>query len=367
MGATEQLAVKDAPPQNGSSPDSDKLRGEAFERAKHDAILSTKNGGGPLPPELNKPSYPWGPRGDSSPLPWSDGRVPLPWENKTTAPGADNKPSGSGTNTDTKPQQPIPGDSKPQPAPGSPPEFPKPGDVLKNNPALETTATKIARESLVIGGGVGQSFFYGIANLPDHLPQIGSSIVIGGTLAAMTKTGKLGAAAALVVGAYFTSRFILDTVNDHKRWNKFGEAVQDTWNSGENFYKNMHQVRDSLGNYAFDTSLSLASSYVGYKNPQLGEYILSILRVPPIVPNTPPPFSPAWATVGLATAIMPPAGFYRRYDDQTPFSQSSWEFDLHGSLRRTPGVITRTPDIFRDDDRDRDGDRDRDRDDRRRR
>ena len=366
MSATDQVLAKDAQQAQVAGVGSDKLRGEAFERAKQDALLSTKNGNGPLPPELERPPYPWQRHGDgSSPLPWSDPRVPLPWEkdqvpagtdnNKTSTPGTDsNKPNTPGT---TKP-----GDTQ---NPQTPPEFPKPGDVLKNNPALETNATKIYRESLVIGGGVGQSFFYGIANLPEHLPQIGSGIVIGGTLAAMTKTGKLGAAAALVVGAYFTSRFILDTVNDHKRWSKFNEAVQDTWTSDANFYKNMHKVRDSLGNYAFDTSLSVASSYVGYKNPQLGEYILSILRVPPIVPNTPPPFTPAWSTLGLATNIMPPAGFYREYDDRTPWAGSSWKFDLHGSLRRVPnGLISRTPDVFNDRDKDRDGDDD---DDRRRR
>src|SRR5262249_27888691 len=148
--------------------------------------------------------------------------------------------------------------------------------------------------------GVGESFFYGIANLPEHLPQIGSAIIIGGTLGAIAKTGKLGAGAALVVGAYFTTRFVLDTINDHKRWGKFSDAVQDTWKSDANFYKNMHTVRDTAGNYVFDTSLSMASSYVGYKNPQLGELILGILRVPPIVPSATPPFSPALAATSLA-------------------------------------------------------------------
>jgi hypothetical protein len=63
---------------------------------------------------------------------------------------------------------------------------------------------------------------------------------------------------------------------------------------------------------------------------------------------------------------MPPAGFYREYDDRTPWAGSSWKFDLHGSLRRVPnGLISRTPDVFNDRDKDRD-DEDDDRDRRRR-
>lgn len=306
MGATELMpAVRDAATQKDApAGNDDRLRQEAFEKAKQDALAVSKNGGIVLTPDIYNNmtrTSPWGP-------------LPQPGDQQAPLPGG--------------------------------PSLPPPGDVLKNNPNIETTASKIGREALVIGGGVGQSFFYGIANLPDHLPQIGSGIVIGGTLAAMTKTGKLGAAAALVVGAYFTTRFILDTVNDTQRWETFSEAVKDTWESSANTRKNMHKVRNTLGNYTFDTSLAVASSYVGYKNPQLGEYILSILRVPPIVPNTPPPFNPALTSLAFATNIMPPSGFYRRYDDQTPFSYSSWEFDLHGSLRRRPGIITRTPDLL---------------------
>lgn len=56
---------------------------------------------------------------------------------------------------------------------------------------------------------------------------------------------------------------------------------------------------------------------------------------------------------------MPPAGFYREYDDKTPWAGSSWKFDLHGSLRRIPdGLISRTPDLLHDNDRDEKDDED---------
>lgn len=334
-GADRQPAVRDVSPANGGQAVSDeRMRQEAFERHKQEAITVTQNGGIDLTPgtylNMTRPS-PWG-----NGLPGDHPSIPLP-------------PPG-----DNRPVPPVPG-------------LPNPGDVLHSNPAMETYSSKIGREALVLGGGVGQSFFYGIANLPDHIPQITSGVLIGGTLGAIAKQGKIGAAAAIVIGAYFTSRFVLDTINDGKRWRKFGDAVEDTWHSSDNFWKNMHTVRDTAGNYTFDTSLSMASSYVGYKNPQLGEWILGLLRVPPIVPAATPPFSPAVTAAGFAMDIMPPSGFYREYDDKTPFAPSSWTFDIHGSLRRTPGIITRTPDLLHDRDRDRQDDGDRDRDDRGRR
>lgn len=326
--AESEAQPKKVAPESGKSAalGEPRLLDEAFEQAKRNAMAQTKGGGfipdyvtGTDPLRLQdyltpRPN-PWLPR------PGQDNKNP---EDKIPQPGSDNKP--------------IP------PVPG--PIVPNPGEILRPDPNTETTASKIAREAMVIGGGVGQSFFYGVANLPEHLPQIASSVVIGGTLAAMSKAGKLGATTALVVGAYFTSRFVLDSINDTKRWEKFSGAVKDTWQSDANFWKNMHTVRDTAGNYVFDTTLSLGSGYVGYKNPKLGEWILAILRVPPIVPNAPPPFNPRVVTTGMYMSIMPPAGFYRHYDDRTPFAPSSWSFDIHGSIRRNPGHITRTPNLI---------------------
>ena len=299
--SVERVAAKD-----------DRLRDEAFERNKKDAIESMK---GNLSPDIYLST--------NRPGPW---KIP---------------PAGP----------PLPDTTKPLP-PSFPPDKPippNPGDVLKNHPEQETVATKISREALVIGGGVGQSFFYGIANLPAHIPQIASSVAIGGTLAALSKTGRLGQGVAVVVGGYFASRFILDTIHDHKRWSKFSEAVQDTWKSDEHFWKNMRTVRDTAGNWTFDTALSMGSGYVGWKNPQLGEWAIKILRLPPIVPNSPPPFNPRIVTTGMYMSLLPPAGFYRRYEDRTPFAPSSWTIDIHeakGTLRRNGGNgITRTPDL----------------------
>ncbi len=314
------ISSKDSAPESDSQVKAlNGLSGEAFEQAKKDAISITKNGGGiSLNPDI-----------------YLNATRQSPWG----APGAPGQPRPPFTPPDNSGKQ---GEHKiPQPPGG--PVLPNPGDVLKTDPNSETYASKISREAMMIGGGIGLSVFDGIANLPEHIPQIASSIVIGGTLAAMSKTGRLGTGAALVVGAYFTTRFVLDTLNDKERWCRFSNAVEDTWKSDANFRKNLITTKETLGDYTFDTGLSLASGYVGYKNPKLGEYILSILRVPPIGPRTPPPFNPRIATTTMYMAIMPPAGFYRNYGDRSPFGGPGWSFDIHGEIRRTPGIITRTP------------------------
>ncbi|MBX9723083.1 MAG: hypothetical protein K2X81_16900, partial [Candidatus Obscuribacterales bacterium] len=183
--ADRQVDAKDAPKQgSGVVVDDDKLRNDALEALRKDSLSHAQSGGGYSYSDLfpGKPSGipPLGP--------------PLDWKSQF--------PPKTGTPDD-------------------------PGGLLKHDPNIENWVSKTIREGAVIGGGVGESFFYGVANLPDHLPAIGTSIIIGGTLAAMTKTGKLGAAAAMVAGAYFTSRFVLDTIHDHRRWHKFGEAVED--------------------------------------------------------------------------------------------------------------------------------------------
>lgn len=318
------MSGQDKPSQDMTGNEASKLniderfRDDWFERAKK-GLPGQKDGGPVFLPDYMSPQSPW----DS---PWT----PIPTPPDRSKPGPGKVPDGQ--------PLPVPGDT-------TTPKLPD----LSTKPEAESVATKLSREALVIGGGVGQSFFYGVANLPEHLPQIGTSIVLGGTLAAMSKSGKLGAGAAMVVGAYFASRFILDSVNDKRRWTRFADAVSDTWQSDANTWKNMHTVRDTVGNYTFDTSLSLASGYVGYKNPQLGQWILQLLRIPPITPGAPPPFNPRWTTSGMYMQIMPPAGFYRRYGDHSAFGDSGWSIDIHGEIRRTPDRITRIPG-FKDND-----------------
>jgi hypothetical protein len=146
--------------------------------------------------------------------------------------------------------------------------------------ADESKITKVAREGLVLGAGLGRSMLYGMANLPQRLPEIGTSMAIGASLSVISKTGAGGAAATFVVGCYFTSRFILNAINDTDRWNKFGAAVNDTWHSNQRIGKNIRDVSDTGGDFAFNTGLSMASGYVGFKNKALGDLIISVIKLP---------------------------------------------------------------------------------------
>ncbi len=328
MSGDDRLAFsRDISPRDGTGTASgdSRLSAEAFEKAKEQALSSISKA--PFDTQQQQPLNSFYDR-------------PSPW-----------KIPPAGPPKDSPHPNPFPGPPKDSPHPNpfpappgkgdhdGPPPLPNPGDVLKGG-SCENFSTKLKREAFVIGGGVGQSFFYGIANLPDHIPQIASSIVIGGTLAAMSKAGKLGAATSLVIGTYFTSRFVLDTLHDHRRWEKFSDAVKDTWHSDEHTWKNLHIVRNTLGNYTFDTSLSLASGYIGYKNPKLGEWLLTVLKIPPIVPNTPPPFNPRLATTSMYLSIMPPAGTYDRYGDRY---NGGWQLDVKYGPR-----LSRMPDLDRD-------------------
>lgn len=208
----------------------------------------------------------------------------------------------------------------PQPTPVPPKAADNPAPVLQKAPSDrpvnntdESKAIKIAREGLVLGGGLSRSMLYGLANLPQKLPEIGTSMAIGAALNVLSKSGTMGAAATLVVGGYFTSRYILNAINDTERWNRFGAAVTDTWHSSQNMGKNIRDVSETGGNFAFDTGVSMASGYVGYKNKALGELILSVIKLPVPVPAVVLP--PALSTATMYMAVFPAPFLYKHSEN----------------------------------------------------
>jgi hypothetical protein len=182
----------------------------------------------------------------------------------------------------------------------------------------ESKWNKVGRETVVIGGGLGKSFLYGMASLPERVPQIASSVAIGASLSTISKAGELGTAATIVVGAYFTSKFIVNAINDTPRWNKLSTAVSDTWNSNQHLMKNLNDASDSGGNFAFDTSLSYASGYIGYKNEALAELILKVIKLPlPVPAGIPPKFPLTPALIGAAPylASVPAPFLYNHHHE----------------------------------------------------
>ncbi|HEY9714819.1 MAG TPA: hypothetical protein V6C72_15230 [Chroococcales cyanobacterium] len=208
----------------------------------------------------------------------------------------------------------LPDASQPPPNPGG-------GDTKGS------TADSLGREAVVLGGGVGKAFVYGLANLPEKLPQIGTSIAIGAGLSAIAKSGQLGLDAAFVVGAYFGCRFVLNTIHDTARWQKFGSAVSDAWNSNQHVMKDLNDVADSGGDFAFNTSLSMASGYVGYKDKALGDLIISILRIPAAVPAE--VASSALLVPSMYLDIIPPMYFKRDENDGKDGHDTKWSFDVN--------------------------------------
>ncbi len=105
------------------------------------------------------------------------------------APAPAKFPSAAGQPADTAPVAPV--------GQGAPADH---GIAVKNCdlPKLpapeidsEGKSSKIARESLVLGAGLGRSFLYGMASLPQRAPEIGASVAIGATLSTISKAGEL--------------------------------------------------------------------------------------------------------------------------------------------------------------------------------
>jgi hypothetical protein len=179
----------------------------------------------------------------------------------------------------------------------------------------ESTAKKVGRETAVLGLGLGRSVLYGMASLPSRAGDLATSVGIGASLSTLAKTSEFGAAATLFVGAYFTSRFIVSTINDTGRWSKFSDAVSDTWHSGKNFGKDIKDVSDTGGNFAFDTALSYGAGYLGYKNKALADIILGGLKIPLPAPGIPPkmPLSPELMGASMYLSIAPPPMLYHHH------------------------------------------------------
>jgi hypothetical protein len=201
----------------------------------------------------------------------------------------------------------IPTSHRPNPSPDA--------GTAENNG--DNTAYKLGREAAVIGGGVGKSFLYGMASLPSRYKEIGESVAIGASLSTLSKAGELGAAATLVVGAYFTSKFLVNTIEDTPRWTKFGAAVADTWKSNEHTLKNLNDVSSTGGNFVFDTSLAYGSGYLGYKNKALADLILQVVKLPLPIPGNVPKFPLTPEIIGATPFLTSvPAPFVHIHHDK---------------------------------------------------
>lgn len=212
----------------------------------------------------------------------------------------------------------------------------------KRSGADDPLYEKFGRTALVIGGGLGESVLYGMANLPRRWSELATSAAFGASLSALTKTGKIGNGAALIAGAYFTSRFIVNAIEDRERWTRFGAAVSDSWKSDENLWRNMHEVSNTGGNFAFDMGISMGAGYLGYTNKQVADLLLQIFRFPvplpgpmPPMPNAPQPrnpFFPQVGTVGMLMQIAPPPSI-KWTDEPNYWKHRGWFHDEDRSRR----------------------------------
>lgn len=146
------------------------------------------------------------------------------------------------------------------------PEILGPKDSAPLNKTTDTTddalINRIGREGKMVALGVGGS----VTDLAQHplerLPEVGSSVMLGGSIGMLAESGRLGAYTAGAIGLAMLGKLAYDEVTGG-RWSKFGQAWSDTWNSGANMDKNIELTKNSLGNFVVDMGVGYAGFELG--------------------------------------------------------------------------------------------------------
>ncbi|MBK9280566.1 MAG: serine/threonine-protein phosphatase [Candidatus Obscuribacter sp.] len=139
-------------------------------------------------------------------------------------------------------------------------EFEAPREKIESGAEgkLQDTAYAIGREAKMISLGVGYAVKDTLENPQSKLNELATSAAVGTGLGIMSRLGAPGRVIAMGTGMAMTTKFAYDELTG-QRWSKFGTAVKDTWQSGENMQENIAVTRDSLGSFLVDTGIGLAA------------------------------------------------------------------------------------------------------------
>lgn len=123
---------------------------------------------------------------------------------------------------------------------------------------LQAAAYAIGREAKMISLGVGLAVKETLEQPQNKLNELLTSATVGSGLGIMSRLGAPGRVIALGAGTAMTTKFAYDELTG-ERWSKFGAALKDTWQSGQNMETNIATTRDSLGSFLVDTGVGLAA------------------------------------------------------------------------------------------------------------
>lgn len=159
------------------------------------------------------------------------------------------------------------------------------------------------RVAYVVGAGTADGIINSIKEAPNHVPELATSVGLGlgmgYGLGALTKAGKFGNKAALIAGGALLAKWGYDEVTGD-RWTGFGTAVSNAWNGVGSLEDGKNIAARSMGTFAFDTGVAMASGGAGFglarktvpmgwgetlvKNARMGASELAVAMSPEMAP-----------------------------------------------------------------------------------
>jgi hypothetical protein len=135
----------------------------------------------------------------------------------------------------------------------------------------EGVASKILRETQMVGIGVGGAFLDTAKNPIQKAPELAMAGGFGVGLKTLQNAGAKGRAVASVVGLGMAGKMAYDEYMGD-RWSTFGSALKDNWQSPENFERNLIATKRSVGALAVDSTVAT----MGFKaaGSQIGNRLL---------------------------------------------------------------------------------------------
>ncbi len=146
------------------------------------------------------------------------------------------------------------------------------GDGENSHKTLEEgVASKILRETQMVGIGVGGAFLDTAKNPIQKAPELAMAGGFGVGLKTLQNAGAKGRAVASVVGLGMAGKMAYDEYMGD-RWSTFGSALKDNWQSPENFERNLIATKRSVGALAVDSTVAT----IGFKaaGSQIGNRLL---------------------------------------------------------------------------------------------
>lgn len=121
----------------------------------------------------------------------------------------------------------------------------------------------LKRMGVVAGGGVKDATVNALENYTEHVPDAAMGLTMGFGLGAVTKAGKFGPQVAAIAGSVMAMQWAKNELTGN-RWNGFGKAMVDAYQSPANMTEDRAVAARSLGSFAVDTAVAVPAFSAGF-------------------------------------------------------------------------------------------------------